>query len=97
MLSSVPPGMVELGPCHPLTALSLGQGGGANRSEILQVRFKFASNSLQAYCGALSPSAQGGETMAHAHDPQGPPWRLDLAHERLWQGAEVRHLRPKSF
>ena len=35
--------------------------------------------------------------MAHVHDPQGPPWRLDLEHERLWQGTEVCHLRPKSF
>ena len=29
--------------------------------------------------------------------PQAPPWRLDLAHEQLWWGSEVRHLRPKSF
>ena len=35
--------------------------------------------------------------MAHAHEPQETPWRLDLAHERLWRGTEVVHLRPKSF
>src|SRR5438093_991243 len=44
--------------CLPhLTTTSIGQQGSANRSEILQVRFKFASSSLQVHCGAAVPSA----------------------------------------
>lgn len=32
-----------------------------------------------------------------AHEVQWGPFRVDLRHEGVWHGAEVRHLRPKTF